>query len=98
MYFKILYGGGNAVKTDIVDQLDEKKTPIMQAFLLPVQTPVLSDRVCIDVFDSGTISDTKIGSFILSAKQLLAEGSKDGGFFMWRSLYGAPEENTNAAA
>lgn len=98
MYFKILYGGGNAVRTDIHDQLEEKKTPIMQAFLLPVQTPVLSDRVCIDVFDSGTISDTKIGSFILSAKQLLAEGSKEGGFYMWRSLYGAPEENTNDAA
>ena len=98
MYFQILYGGGHAVTTDTHDQLEDKKTPIMQAFLLPVQTPVLSDRVAIDVFDSGTISDTKIGSFILSAKQLLAAGSRDGGFFMWRSLYGAPEENTNDAA
>ena len=98
MYFKIKYGGGNAVRTEIVDQLEGKKTPIMQAFKLPVQTPVLSDRVTIDVFDSGTISDTKIGAFVLSAKQLLAEGAKEGGFFMWRSLYGAPEENTNDAA
>ena len=103
MFFKVQYGDGNPLKTKTFDQVEEdkdkkKKTPIMQAFLLRVETPVLADRLAIDVFDAGTISDTKIGSFILSAKQLLAEGSKGGGFFMWKSLYGAPEENTNEAA
>ena len=68
-------------------------------FLVPVQTPVLQDRLVIEVWDYNTISsDSHIGSLILSAKQLVAEGSKEGGFFVWKSLYGSPAEATGEAA
>ena len=42
--------------------------------------------------------DVKIGSILLSAKQMIAEGEKPGGFFIWRNMNGAPIENHNAYA
>ena len=96
-YFKVFYGGGNPVKTDVHNQIN-KKVPVNQKFLLPVQTPVLQDRLVIEVYDWNLTSDTIIGSLILSTKKLIAEGSKPGGFYMWRSIYGSPPDNTNAHA
>ena len=43
-------------------------------------------------------ADTIIGSLIFSVKQLIAEGSKPEGFFIWKDLYGSPKEFTGAAA
>lgn len=70
----------------------------MQQFLLPVQTPVLADRLVIEIFDHNTFQDQQIGSLILSAKKLLAEGSKEGGFYTWVSLFGSPADNTGDEA
>ena len=53
----------------------------------------------LDVFDYNTLqTHTKIGSLILSAKQLLADGEKPGGFYIWRNLYGSPKENSGKEA
>lgn len=64
-----------------------------------MSTPVIADRLVIEVFDYNTVgSDSKIGALILSAKQLITDGAKPGGFYIWRSLNGSPAENTNEAA
>ena len=76
-YFKVNYGSGNPLRTEVVNQV-EKKVPVMQQFDLPVQTPVLADRLVLEVFDynpSPLSSDSQIGSLILSAKELIARGS-----------------------
>jgi len=57
-------------------KVEKKKVTIMQRITLPVQTPVLSDRLVLEAYDYNTLaSDIKIGSLILSAKQLIAEGA-----------------------
>ncbi len=67
----------------------------MQQFLLPVQTPVLNDRLVIEAWDYNSVaSDSQLGSLILSAKKLIAEGSKEEGVFLWNNIYGSPAENT----
>jgi hypothetical protein len=72
---------------------------INQSLFLPVQTPVLADRLVISVYDYNTVTaNILIGSLILSAKQLIKDGSKPGGFYIWRSLYGSPPDNFNEAA
>lgn len=71
----------------------------MQKFLIPVQTPVLNDRLVIEAWDYNSVSsDSHIGSILLSVKQLVALGSQPGGFFIWKNLYGAPQDNTGKAA
>lgn len=67
--------------------------------MLPVQTPVLQDRLVISAWDYNSVfSDTIIGSLILSIKRLIAEGSKEGGMFVWKDLYGSPKDNNNEEA
>ena len=63
-----------------------------------MQTPVLQDRLVIEVWDYNTFADQQIGSLILSAKQLLLQGGQEGGFFVWKNLYGSPAENTGEIA
>ena len=42
---------------------------IMQQFLIPVQTPILQDRLIIEAWDYNSVAaHTHIGSFVLSAK------------------------------
>ena len=76
-----------------------KKISVNQHFLLPVQTPVLSDRLVIEVWDYNSVaSNVHLGSLIMSTKQLIAEGSREGGFFIWKNLYGSPKDNDNEVA
>lgn len=97
-YFKAQYGGGNALKTAVKNQI-EKKVSVMQQFFLPVQTPVLQDRLVISAWDYNSVAaDVIIGSLVFSVKQLLAEGGKPGGFFVWKDLYGSPKDNSGAEA
>ena len=73
-YFKVHYGGGNPIRTDNFTKVGQK-IAINQTFMLPVQTPVIADRLIIEVFHKNSVlSDTKIGAIIVSAKQLLASG------------------------
>ena len=52
-----------------------KKVGVFQQFLVPVQTPVLQDRLVISAWDYNKVSsDTQIGSLILSVKKLINEG------------------------
>ena len=66
---------------------------------MPVQTPVVQDRVIIEVWDYNKIqSDQQIGSLILSAKKLLSQGAEEDGFYVWKNLYGSPKDNDNEVA
>ena len=73
-YFKLKYMGGNSLKTKVRNQVN-KKVGVFQQFLVPVQTPVLQDRLVISAWDYNKVSsDTQIGSLILSVKKLIKEG------------------------
>ena len=71
--------------------------------------PVLTDRLVLNFYDKGTISDTMFGSLVLSVKKLLAlgnigHGARDEngqeleptGYLLWENIYGA-QENYNDA-
>ena len=97
-YMYTEYGGGNPLKTDVHEMVDTS-VHVKQTFLIPVQTPVVADRLVIDTYDHNTMAyHSHIGSLILSVKQLLAEGTQPGGFYTWCSLYGSPADNTGAEA
>ena len=86
------------MKTTVCNQIN-KKVQVMQQFLLPVQTPVLNDRLVIEAWDYNSVaSDSQLGSLILSAKKLIAEGAKEGGVFIWKNIYGSPAENVGDIA
>ena len=74
-YMQIVYGGGNPLKTDVHEMVDNS-VYIRQQFLLPVQTPVVADRLVIETYDHNDMAyHSHIGSLILSVKKLLADGS-----------------------
>lgn len=53
----------------------------MTEFLIPVQVPVLSDRLVIQFFvNDGNLfgSDTMFGSLVMSVKKLIAQATGDG--------------------
>ena len=52
----------------------------------------------LEAYDSNLTGDVKVGSLLFSAKQLISEGEKEGGFFIWRNMNGAPIENNNEHA
>ena len=70
-----------------------------QTFWIPLAEPVLNDRLVMEVYDEGTMSDTIIGSLIFNVKKLLklCEENPEG-LFMWRDLYGAPLGYDSSAA
>jgi hypothetical protein len=49
----------------------EKKVKFKQEFLIPVQVPVLSDRLVLSFYDQAVGSDNLIGSLVLSMKKLI---------------------------
>ena len=70
-YVQMTYGGGKPIRTEVRTQ-EKGICPIMQEFLVPVQTPVVTDRMLLEIFDYEMAgSDTQIGSLKLSIKQLL---------------------------
>ena len=66
-YFKVKYGGGNPVKTNVHNQVN-KKVPVNEHITIPVQTPVLQDRLVVEAYDYNLTSDVKVGSLLFSAK------------------------------
>ena len=69
-------------------------TAINQELLIPVQVPVLTDRLVLSFYDKGsaTTSDTMIGSLVLSVKKLIDLGSNEGGYTIWESIYGSQQD------
>lgn len=65
--------------------------PIEQEFWLPIQWPLASDRLLLQVKDEDSVTDEMVGSMYFSLKKLISEGSIPGGMYFWHNLYGAPE-------
>lgn len=63
---------------------------IEQEFWLPIQWPLASDRLLLQIFDEDSVSDEIVGSMYFSLKKLIADGSVPGGVFDWYNIYGAP--------
>lgn len=66
-YFKVKYGGGNPVKTSVHNQVNQK-VPVNEHITIPVQTPVLQDRLVVEAYDYNLTGDVKVGSLLFSAK------------------------------
>jgi len=60
-------------------------------FKIPLQVPVSKDRLILSVYDydSGK-PDEKVGSIVLSIKELVANCSSKDGELRWVNIYGAP--------
>ena len=98
-FVRMTYGGSRPIKTEVVDQ-EKGICPIMQEFLVPVQTPVIQDRMLLEIFDYNTISDTQIGSLVLSIKKLVAKlaEAQTTTMYMWENIYGAPPDTDGDVA
>ena len=78
------------MKTEVVEEV-AGCVNFDQELLIPVQVPVLTDRLVLNFYDKGTISDNLIGSLVLSVKKLIDLGTKEGGYTIWESIYGCQE-------
>ena len=54
----------------------------------------------LEIFDYNTISDTQIGSLVLSIKKLMAMIKENNGepLYMWENIYGAPPDTSGDVA
>ena len=66
--------------------------PIEQEFWLPIQWPLASDRLFLQLWDEDSIVDQLVGSMHFSLKNLIRDGSAPGGKYFWHNLYGAPAD------
>lgn len=80
---------GKEVRTDSVKAQGDI-CPIMQEWWLPLQWPLSSDRLVMQLKDEDTVSDELFGSMFFSLKDLVTKGSVAGGYYYWQNLYGAP--------
>ena len=100
-FVRMTYGAGRPVKTEVVEQEKKTKTcPLMQEFQVPVQTPVVTDRMLLEIMDHGTIIDEQFGSIVLSIKKLMAMFKESGttSLYMWENIYGAPDDTKGDVA
>ena len=67
---------------------------IEQEFWLPIQWPLASDRLMLQLYDEDKVVDEIVGSMYFSLKKLIAEGGVPGGKFFWHNMYGAPNGYT----
>lgn len=72
-------------------------TLIEQEFLLPIQWPLASDRLMLQLYDEDNVLDEIVGSMFFSLKKLCKEG-ENGGKFFWQNLYGAPLDYSGSIA
>jgi len=71
---------------------------IEQEFWIPIQLPLASDRLVLDLWDQDKASLEKVGSMFFSLKELLAKGAPEGGYFYWQNIYGAPVDRGGPVA
>jgi len=57
---------------------------------LPIQWPLASDRLLLQLYDEDKMSKEIVGSMYFSLKSLLEEGSVPGGKYFWQNMYGSP--------
>ena len=82
--------GGKEMKTTAVTAKSDVAA-IEQEWWLPIQWPLSSDRLVIKCFDEDKVMDEIVGSMYFSVKDLVAKGTRPGGYFYWQNLYGAPK-------
>ena len=64
---------------------------IAQEWWLPIQWPLASDRLIMQVYDEDKVKDEIVGSMFFSLKDLVGKGEQPGGYFYWQNLWGAPK-------
>lgn len=81
---------GKKLKTKAVTAKNDVAA-IEQEYWLPIQWPLASDRLLLQVFDEDNVADEIVGSMFFSLKKLVKEGEENqGGKFFWHNLYGSP--------
>lgn len=80
---------GKTIKTKAVTARNDI-CAIEQEFWLPIQWPLASDRLLLQLFDEDIKLHEIVGSMYFSLKKLIADGAVPGGQFFWHNLYGAP--------
>ena len=81
---------GKTIKTTAVRATNDYIAAIEQEFWLPIQWPLASDRLLLQLYDEDVRLHEIVGSMYFSLKKMIAEGSVLGGKFFWHNLYGAP--------
>ena len=77
----------------------DNKVAIEQEFWLPVQWPMATDRLILQVFDHDSIGSNEIvGSMFFSVKKLIEHGKQPGGMFFWQNIYGSPVDYKDETA
>ena len=77
-------------KTKIVEPNKLKQCIWNEQFKMPLQWPISNDRFVLGIWDDDKIDDEKVGSIVLSIKELAENCSKKGGDVRWVNIYGAP--------
>ena len=80
---------GKKIRTKAVKARNDVAA-IEQEFWLPIQWPLASDRLLLQLFDEDSVADEIVGSMFFSLKKLIADGGVPGGVFEWYNIYGAP--------
>lgn len=62
-----------------------------EQFKMPLQWPISNDRFVLGIWDKDDVNDEKVGSIVLSIKELVRNCSKEGGSARWVNIYGAPK-------
>ena len=73
---------GKKMKTKAVTAKNDVAA-IAQEWWLPIQWPLASDRLVMQVYDEDKVKDEIVGSMFFSLKDLVAKGEQPGGYFYW---------------
>ena len=60
--------------------------------MIPVQVPVLSDRMVLSFYDDAVGTDSLVGSLVMSVKKMIRLGKRPNGYTNWESLYGCQKD------
>ena len=80
---------GKSIKTSVVTQ---KKDQVFwaQEIWLPVQYPIVSSRIVMQVYDYDTASDDIVGSVSFDVVDIIKQSQKnDGSDWLWKDIYGS---------
>ena len=87
-YLKLEYMG-KTLKTEVITQ-KKGETGVLwdQEMWIPVQLPIVTDRIVMKIYDYDTTSDEIVASMVFHLKDYIEKGHS--GKFFWSNLYGAP--------
>ena len=76
-------------KTKVVNPNKAKLCIWNEQFKIPLQWPISNDRFVLGIWDRDKVTDEKVGSIVLSIKELVENFSNKGGSARWVNIYGA---------